>query len=483
MKSFKSPFWPIAAALTFCACFVAGCADRDTNEQNSHHDSQQTSRSPANTPTNTPTNAQPSAHDQPAQSSQSTHADSSASSDQPDQPHPPAHLLDPPDDPRRALTKALDAGLLAEPAPSMQHLAKILRATGVAQASQVLVFSKTSLQHRLISPNNPRAIYFNDDCYIGYVPGGLVEYADADPDPAVVSGLFAIDLNHGKNAALQSDASCISCHAGSRTGGEPGLLVRSVFPDPDGHLITSAGSTLVGHDTPIDQRWGGWYVTGHSGNTHHRGNQVTIEQPNGSAYINNALGSNLTDLTHRFNTRRYLQPTSDIVALMVLEHQVQMHNLLTQGGASVRKQTQRSRALAQHLNEPFIPTQSDTLSRIIDSNARRIVEHLLFCEEVPLTDPIVGSEAFQSAFRANRREDTKGRSLKDFDLQTRLFKYRCSYMIYANAFEQMPDALRHAVIEKLRNVLTEHDPDPAYDHLSTRERRIIYRILVNTGVL
>ena len=409
--------------------------------------------------------------------------DQAVTASEPEAPAQPDHLVHPPANPRLRLFEALDNGLLAGDLSNNDKLRAMLEVAGVPEASQVLVFSKTSLQLKLISPSNPRAIYFNDNCYIGYVPGGLIEYGDTDPDPAISSGLFALDLRDDADAEFTTDASCLSCHDGARTNGRPGFFIRSVFPDPDGHVITSAGSTNVSHDTPLAKRWGGWYVTGHSGSGHHRGNQVTIEHPNGDAYIDNALGSNVDDLSHRFNINRYLQPTSDIVALMVLEHQVQMHNLLTQGRSVVYEQYERSRSLAEYLKEPFNPDKNDTLQRVINSNAERIVKHLLFCDEVALAEPVSGSDAFVDQFRANRRGDSQGRSLKDFDLQTRMFKYRCSYMVYSQAFEYMPKLLKDAVVDKLRGVLNGDDENDAFGHLGNDEREAILAILRDTGVL
>lgn len=393
----------------------------------------------------------------------------------------PAHLADPPANPRSALNAALASGLLAPDTSANEKLRAVLRAAGVAEASQVLVFSKTSLQDRLISPTRPRAIYFNDDCYIGYVPGGLVEYGDADPDPAIGSGLFAFDPDAGHAATLTTDTTCLNCHGGSRTNNRPGFLIRSVFPDEDGFPITSAGSTLVGHHTPIDKRWGGWYVTGEHGDLRHLGNLIAVEADDGRRVVfDREPGANVTDLSPYFKTDHYLQPTSDIVALMVLEHQVQMHNLLTQGSSAVHERTEASRSLAKYLGEPFDPAASDTLQRVIDANAQRIVEHLLFSDEVALDSPILGSADYQRAFRANRREDKAGRSLKDFDLQTRIFKYRCSYMVYSRAFELMPDLLKHRVITKLRSVLAGSDRSEAFAHLATEERQAISAILSET---
>jgi hypothetical protein len=401
----------------------------------------------------------------------------------PAKPAPPEHLVHPPADPRKALAEALDEGLLAGDLSNNDKLAAILEVAGVPEASQVLVFSKTSLQQRLINPSNPRAIYFNDNCYIGYVPGGLVEYGDADPDPSIGSGMFAIDLSEREHATLERDGTCAVCHNSARTNGKPGFFVRSVFPDPQGHVITSAGSTTVGQHTPLAKRWGGWYVTGQSGGTHHRGNQVTVEHPDGDAYINNQLGSNIEDLSTRFNVSRYLQPTSDIVALMVLEHQMEMHNRLTQGSSSVRTSVDRARSIAESLGEPYDPLENDTLQRVIASNAGKIVRHMLYCSEEPLTEPISGVDAFIDQFRANRREDAKGRSLKDFNLQTRMFEYRCSYMVYSKAFDDMPDLLKQAVLDKLRNVLEGNGDPDVYGHLDVQEREAIRRILIETGVL
>lgn len=401
----------------------------------------------------------------------------------PDNRPPFDHLAHPPSNPRAALIQALDHGLLANDLSHNDKLRAILRVAGVPEASQTLVFSKTSLQIKRISPSNPRAIYFNDNCYIAYVPGGLIEYGDADPAPNVGSGLLTLSLSGANNPSLQPHTSCLSCHQSSRTNSRPGFFIRSVFPDDQGHVITSAGSTTVGHDTPLAKRWGGWYVTGQSGSTHHRGNQTTQEQPNGDAHINNALGSNLNDLSNHFDVNRYLQPTSDIVALMVLEHQVQMHNLLTQGRSAVHEQYHRAKALASALDEPFDPKSNATLQRVIQSNAKRIVKHLLFCDEVALTALVSGTDRFIEQFRANRKEDSQGRSLKDFDLQTRMFKYRCSYMVYSQAFDLMQPMLKQAVCAKLHAVLTGADQDPSFGHLTEKERQAILIILRETEVL
>lgn len=62
------------------------------------------------------------------------------------------------------------------------YLANFLEAFEIPAASQVLVFSKTSLQVELIFPNSPRAIYYNDDIYVGWVPDSdMVEISLSSP--------------------------------------------------------------------------------------------------------------------------------------------------------------------------------------------------------------------------------------------------------------------------------------------------------------
>jgi len=404
--------------------------------------------------------------------------------DQPE-PQPPAdieHLKTPPADPRAALEDALATGELAPTGDARQFLHYVLATTGVPTASQVLVFSKTSLQSPLISPSNPRAIYFSDDFYVGYVPGGIIEISDTDPDEG--TGFYALDPREPRSGTrsthpqLEEPASCLNCHSSSRTSYAAGLLVRSVYPDEEGFPITSAGSFVTGHESPLEERWGGWYVTGHHGTMRHMGNTIAKDLGNDAA-IDLEPGANLATLDHLIATNRYLAPGSDIVALMVLEHQAPMHNHLTQGSMSVRQQTFRSRRVAESGGGTFDPYASDTLMSLVNNVSGRIVKHMLFVDEHPLADAVQGDRAFVRQFRASRREADDGRSLKDLDLQTRLFRYRCSYMIYSRAFDQMPDLLKEVVYQKLYDALT--GPESELNaHLEDAERAEILDILRQT---
>ncbi|MEN9547214.1 MAG: hypothetical protein RLZZ356_1946, partial [Verrucomicrobiota bacterium] len=104
------------------------------------------------------------------------------------------------------------------------------KALGVEAASQTLVFSKTSLQREHIHPGNPRAIYFNDDVYLGFIPGSpLVEVSEVDPR---LGGVFyVVEQKPTERPVIKRVDSCLECHASSRTMGVPGHLFRSVETD------------------------------------------------------------------------------------------------------------------------------------------------------------------------------------------------------------------------------------------------------------
>jgi hypothetical protein len=380
---------------------------------------------------------------------------------------------------RLAARLATDSSLLQGPT-ERDRLRSILTALDISPASQVLVFSKTSLQRRLISPATPRALYFSDDAYLGWVPGGLLELAVTDP--ALGLAFYRIDTRSaGQLARVERDAECLSCHAGPLTRDWPSLLVRSVFPDETGEPIGRAGGFLVEQDTVISNRWGGWYVTGGSGRETHLGNLLLPAYDPGVP-VDRTTGASRTNLAELFNTRPYLRPESDIVALMVLEHQVGMHNRLAEGALQVRKWSHYQRELQRELGEPVSEEPVGTARRVVQGEAGRILEYLLFSDEAALpAGGLNGNQDFQEAFQRNRRVDPAGRSLKDFDLRTRLFQWRCSYLIHSEAFAFLPDALRNEVLTRLGTGLTAENPPPhPFKHLAADERRAIHEILLAT---
>ena len=382
-----------------------------------------------------------------------------------------------PADPEAALQAAFDAGLRFDGQADKPFLRRVLAEAGIDERSQVLVFSKTSMQNDAITYFTPRALYFSDDCYVGTVQGGMLEFAQADAGKGTV--FHAIDFR-GLPAARprwESPPRCMDCHEGPMTGERAGLVVRSVFTDRDSQPIGSAGSFLVNHETPLANRWGGWFVTGSHGAARHMGNGVATRLPDNNAALDREAGANLKTVGERINAAPLLRQTSDIVALMVLEHQVGLHNAYTQGSLLVREQAGRFHAVMNELGKPDAPLSPEIRS-LVRNQASKIVGLMLFKNEAALPEGgIEGNPDFQEAFRANQRE-VAGRSLKDFQLLTRLFKYRCSYTVYSRAFAQMDPLLRDEVWKQLRGALAGENDLAA--HLPAGERAQIADILRNT---
>ncbi len=392
-----------------------------------------------------------------------------------------AYAVGRPQDPVAALRTAFDLGLrFGGDAPDF--LRQVLAAAGIDERSQVLVFSKTSHQNDAIGFSTPRALYFSDDCYMGMVQRGMFEVAEADAKAGTV--FFALDFLSQPAQAPHWDSPprCMDCHDGAMTHDRPGLMVRSVFVDQDNQPISSAGTFLVDHETPLADRWGGWFVTGRHGAARHMGNAIAIRRENGSALQDRGAGANLDGLAGLVDTSPYLRDTSDIVALMVLEHQIMLHNAYTQGSLNVREQVTRHRAVMRELGQPGTEL-SPELQRLIRNQARRIVGMMLFKDEAAMpAGGVEGNADFQAAFRLNRREaaagPAAGRSLKDFQLLTRLFKYRCSYTVYSRAFDQMDGLLKAEVWRQLRQALLAEDE--LSSHLPAGEKAQIWEILRQT---
>jgi hypothetical protein len=275
------------------------------------------------------------------------------------------------------------------------------------------------------------------------------------------------------------DAACLQCHdSGGPTLGVPGLMVRSVYPDATGMPVFQAGDFFTDQRSPLKERWGGWYVTGTHGEMTHMGNAVARDRDH-PENLGGTAGWNVTDLSRKFDTRAYLTPHSDIVALMTLEHQARMTNLITRVGyetaITLAGQVAFNRAYHQPVDE-----LSEVARHRIDSAVEQLVEYLLFLDEAKLDAPIKGTSGFAEAFQKAGPRDRKGRSLRDFDLTQRMFRYRLSYMIYSEAFDGMPEGARERIFRRLFDVLTERERSPRYARLSSSDRRAIFEILRDT---
>lgn len=357
------------------------------------------------------------------------------------------------------------------------YLKSLLKSLDILESSQVLTFAKTSLQAGLISPSAPRAIYFNDQIHVGYVEDGLIEIAVADP--ALGMAFYTLEqFETEKPRFVQATNNCLTCHGAARTRNVPGLQIRSVYPDPKGQPVIAAGSVRTDHTTPLDKRWGGWYVTGRHGTQLHLGN-FTLADDKKPKSIDNASGQNLIDLSTRFDTTRYLTPHSDIVALMVLEHQADTFNLMTIANFEGRYADFLRIQQLQDQNADPAAIQKVADARIAKAG-EALVRSLLFCGEAPLKEPVEGTGRFSSEFAANSPRDRKGRSLRDFDLQTRLFKHPCSYLIYSESFAALPDNVKRYVYERLQSILSSSDTTADFSHLSLKDREVLLGILLET---
>jgi hypothetical protein len=357
------------------------------------------------------------------------------------------------------------------------YLRSLLKALDVPESSQMLVFSKTSLQRNRISPRTPRALYFNDDIYVGYCQGGeVMEISVADPQLGAV--FYILEQKREAPRLLRRGDTCLLCHGSTQTEGIPGHLVRSVFPDSDGYPLLASGSYRIDHSSPLEQRWGGWYVTGTHGKQTHLGNLI-IQDRNFHGRPDNTAGQNVTDLAKLVNLSNYPSRSSDIVALMVLEHQAHGHNLISRAAFQTRQALHMEAALNKELHEP-VDKRWDSTTQRIKSVAEPLVKYLLFAREARLTGKILGTTTFAREFVKRGPRDGKGRSLRDFDLEQRLFKYPCSYLIYSPSFDALPREAKDYVYGRLWEILNGMDNSMDFNHLSEADRRAVREILAAT---
>ena len=358
------------------------------------------------------------------------------------------------------------------------YLPAVLKALEVPVESQMFVFSKTSLQVRYISPRTPRAVYFNDDVYVGYCQGGdVLEISAVDPSLGTV--FYTLDQQVAAKPRFERRIdNCLICHSSSRTEGVPGHLVRSMFIDEAGQPMFSAGSRIVDHTTPVEQRWGGWYVTGTHGKQKHLGNLIVRERVVREP-VDNANGQNVVELKDRLVVEPYLSPPSDIVALMVMEHQVLVHNRITKANFDTRMALDYDNKLSRMLKTPE-GTRLESTTRRIKSTGDHLVDALLLVGEAKLTEPISGTSGYAEQFATKGPRDSKGRSLRDLDMKTRLFKYPFSYLIYSEAFDGLPAETREYVWQRLWGILSGKETSDKFTHLTAENREAIVDILRET---
>ena len=338
------------------------------------------------------------------------------------------------------------------------YLESILKTLKVPVSSQTLVFSKTSLQIERISPKTPRAIYFNDDVYVAWVQGtGFIEIMSVDPEKG--SNFYVLSQERSDKPEFERSTGheCSVCHFVQEAAPKfvPRLMFTSIIPDATGNADGAAPIETTDR-SPMKERWGGWYVTGTSGNQVHAGNIVNSRPASvfNGLPANAARSSNITDLSSRFDTSAYLSPHSDIVALMVLAHQKEVQNVIALAHS-------KGNAAAKETGEP-------------------LVRAMLFAGAVPLTGPVKGTSTYTVDFAAMGPRDKAGRSLRDFDLKTRLFRYPLSYLVYSKPFDALPAGVKTYVYRRFKEVLSGQDKSAAFAHISSADRTAILDILQAT---
>ena len=385
-----------------------------------------------------------------------------------------------PTDPVARLQHRLDSGeVTLESDPRLGYLPAILRELNIPRSSQSLVFSKTSFQFTQIVPNRPRALYFNDDVYVGYVQGSRVlEFASVDPNLGAV--FYTLDEEETGPPRLQREVYfCLICHdSPTITGGVPGFMTLTVLPDKQGNAIRSAPANAMSDQTPFNERWGGWYVTGTHGTQRHRGNTVF---PLGNPALERmdwSKGANLPTLDERVDTAAYLTPHSDIVALIALTHQTRMHNLMTRANYETQRAIREEENAGSGLTQLGEGYSGNTVEQIRVA-VEPLVRGMFFVNEAPLTDSVRGASGFAADFEKGGVRDRKGRSLKDLDLNRRFLRYPLSYVIYSPAFDALPGPAKDFFYERARTILSGADT-AHFGHLSTEDRAAIYEILLDT---
>lgn len=341
---------------------------------------------------------------------------------------------------------------LAFDASPRGYLASVLQALDVSPSSQLLVFSENSLQRAHISKATPRAIYFNDTVAVSWAKGAeTIEAAVLDPRQGV--HFYSIAQAPSATVRFGRRTDCLECHLMPQTLGVPGLFAMSVLPLSDDKNDYAQGWEMD-HRTPIEDRWGGWYVTGAQVPRAHLGNVPVLHVP--KSYVRADVAPVLATGHDAFDASPYLTPHSDVVAHLVFDHQLHVTNLLIRLGWEWR-----------------------TGQKIADT-VDELVDYLLFVDEAPLPSVVRGLSGFADDFQRRGPRDAKGRSLRQLDLTARLFRHPCSYMIYTEAFDALPDAAREAVYGRLWSVLSGADTHKAYDRLSSADRRAIIEILKDT---
>ena len=354
--------------------------------------------------------------------------------------------------------------------PGRGYLESMLAALGIDASSQSLVYSKTSQQVGLIQARTPRAIYFNDDTYVAWVQGSdQMEIGTLDSQLGQV--FYTFRNSEGAPKSFQREnATCLACHDtySLSGGGVPRFLLMSSYVNTLGDQLTHEGSILMTDQTEMRYRWGGWYVTGQHGSQLHLGN-IQVHSAQELVHLDQVRHGNVDTLEGLFDTKPYLTDKSDIVALIVLLHQVTVQEFITRVNFDVHQVLSTS------------PKPSGKDARVLTADMDDLLNAMLFVDAAGYSGPITGNSGFTKWFEGRGIRDSQGRSLRDLDLHTRLLKYPLSYLIYCDAFAALPVYAHDYIYGRLFDVLSGKDQSKPYAHLSAADRKAVMEILKATS--
>ena len=249
---------------------------------------------------------------------------------------------------------------------------------------------------------------------------------------------------------------CLGCHLTGDTLGVPGLLMFSATPDGDDDRHVKSVMT---DQRTSDRRAIRWLVR-------HR------EQRRGDASRQSSPGARGPSGRQPGLGRGTLRPdgfraaSSDIAALLTFSHQTHMTNLLTRASWEARAVDP-----VLHPGAAASATSREAVAALMRGIAEEIVDYMLFVDEAPLPQPVRGGSGFAERMSARGPRDRKGRSLYELDLERRLLKYPCSYLIYSPAFDALPPLAKAPIYRRLWQVLSGDAREPRYRALSPADDR------------
>ncbi len=348
-----------------------------------------------------------------------------------------------------------------------EYLLSLFEELNISPFSQLLVYSTTSLQLSRISPSNPRAIYFNDDIYLGYVPGGQVELIGIDPELGAIPYIFNLPIKDDlKHPSIYRSKRCMKCHASEETKGVPGLLLSSVIPGPGGGTIDAFRRGIFGHSVPYEERFGGWHISGDHPFSNSWANYTGIMQGGIIKKIPNPPG-------RFFSWNKYLTKQSDAIPHLILEHQVGFTNLCI----SI---TYRFREIK---NQGRQENGSGELNKFFKNETDALLSYILFQHEAELPKNRLSLDSqFVEDFENNRKSTDQSKLLRKLNLKDRLFELRCSYMLFSNSFRGLPLEIKKHLFEKLRFILScdEKSIPKEFSYFNNEERLKIHSILLKS---